>query len=155
MQLCLSPSTSTSSGDSPPSSKARRLSSKQRCDALVPPQPQLPLLGDMWKQVKQEDFDAMHKRSQYKLVYNKFWWWFSRDPQVEFPADSVCTAELWALAKGQYDQLNKFQRNRILRFFLHATHAPEFLIVFAQQQWLVSAIEKDNGAYFSMQLQSC
>ena len=147
MSMSDSPLPSSSNGDSPPSSKARRLSHKQSCQALLPPQPPLPLVSEVWKDIQEEAFEALGHRRQYWCVYNKFWYWLRGDPEVEFPEGSVCTKELWALARAHYDNLNRYQKNMVVRHFMNSTYAPQFLLPFARQQWCVSTQEKDSPSF--------
>ena len=147
MSTSHSPLPSSSTGDSPPPSKARRLSCKQPCQALPPPQAPLPLVPEFWQDIDKESFCALNQRRQYRLVYNKFWWWFKRAPEVSFPEGSICSQELWSLAQVQYDVLNKYQKSTLIRHFMIVTHAPHFLFLFAQRQWCVSKEEKETKAF--------
>ena len=134
-------------GDLPPPPKARRLSWKQPVATVRAPPALLPLVPDMWLDLPQEVFEAMGHRKQYRSLYNKFWYWFQSDPPVAFPPGSLCTAELWALARSHYDTLNRYQKNMLLRYFFEFMHAPEFLCSFACRQWKMSKDEKEAPAF--------
>ena len=82
-----------------------------------------------------EVFMAFDHRRRYRFVYNKFWYWFKCNPEVECAYGSACSLELWALAQADYHGLNKWQKNMVLRHFLNVSHAPDFVDEFSCRQW--------------------
>ena len=59
----------------------------------------------------------MIHRRKYRVVLNKFMWWFKGSPAVQFDDESYCSVELWQLALKDYNNLNRRQKNQVLRHF--------------------------------------
>ena len=53
----------------------------------------------------------------------------------------MCTEELWALGRQDLTSLSRRQKNRIVRHFLLAAHAPSWITSFGESQWPVDASE--------------
>ena len=119
------------------SPKRRRLQSKQPCLAVTPPkQAAVKIYGSLWSNVTASHFEASDRRRKYKIVYNKFEFWFASDPACTFREDAWCSQELWNLARSDYQILTKPQKSLVLRFFLDETSCPDFVLHFAMTQWL-------------------
>ena len=121
--------------DSP--SKSRRLSVKQSAPSLYPPPPPLvvlPLGTSLWNGLDEATFQDLTHRRRYRLIYNKFdWWWFCGDPVWVERDNSHCTEELWNLGRKDYVSLSKRQKHLIMQHFLHCTGAPPWAMQFAVQ----------------------
>ena len=101
----------------------------------------LPLCGMMSMKL----FLKMHAchRRRYRLVYNRFqFWWHRSDLVWEDVEDCPCTRELWDLGRKEYDSLSQRQKNLLLRNFLHRAGAPRWVWQVLVRQWPCDADDR-------------
>ena len=95
-----------------PVAKRRRLSEKQPVPALLafpslPAVAVLPVDPNLWGDLSRDAFDEYSHRKQYRIIYNKFgyWWWRTEPTYVQHEQSSV-TEELWKLARREFGSLS-------------------------------------------------
>ena len=126
--------------------KRRRLRVKQDVPSLRPipanPVAVLPSCTDLWKDVHEPKWENLEHRPKYKLVHNKFSWWFKGRPAWQSDEGSMCSKELWELAIADYGSLSRRQKNQVMRYFVECTGAPPWVLKFSVQMWPLDAADK-------------
>ena len=129
-----------------PPIRHRRLREKGPAPLLLPPPPRpaaavLPLNSELWNDISAEVFRDLTHRRKYRMIYNKFDYWFFGGAGWVGGFNGCCSQELWNLGQSDYGSLSKHQKNCLIRHFLHFTNAPNDVLQFARRQWPVDASE--------------
>ena len=123
-----------------PAAKRRRLTAKGPAPQFGPPAPpspgrHLPVCTSLWNDLDEATFEKFEHRRKYRVIHNKFSWWFPKQVKWTGLQDSNCTEELWQLARKDFHTLSKRQKNTIMRHFLMCSRAPPWILRYGVATW--------------------
>ena len=110
--------------DDGPVPKARRLSKKQPCPSIAPPQRVPAPVGSLWRDFTLEGWLNKTQRKQYTYVYSKFRYLLSIRVDFPFPEEGNVNKRLWLFGHTSYPQLTTSQRRALIAHFVAHSGAP-------------------------------